>query len=119
MTLDELLDKLQRLKARDPEMGQRRVVIETAVGGVPHRQMVEVTSAQPGFDWTRPYFVLRGDEGLAPVKVVHVGDAARERLAELKDRKRSLFQFDLDEPSWLDGFKHGARQWITGEAPGD
>lgn len=115
MNVRDLKDALRLCDVHEEDL-DRRVVVETNNGGVPHRFMADIKGAHKGFDWTRGFFILRTEQ---PVVVYreekrYLEEVGRERLAQLKDSHRRLgFEYipKARENAWVDGFIEGFRRF--------
>lgn len=118
MKLKDLKEQLDRHLERWPEDGDREVVVQTANGGIPHSHMEPVKTCSPGFDWTRPYFIMRTAQPVVVARLLStpLRDLAVEKLNLLKDiYNKTGFKYiaKAREHEWIDGFVEGVKAHIT------
>ena len=104
---------LHRAREEDP-----KVVISTAVGGVPINRMVEVRSAMAGGDWTSGLFVLYPAEPIVVARILSepICDLARRRLDQIIEAHQRLgFKYipATRKDDWVQGFIEGVRAHVT------
>lgn len=90
------------------------VVVRTARSGMGGNAMVGVAQAVAGADWHKWCLILVPERPIVEINVptVPLKDIGRQSLANIRKIHPHYVPRSHDD-SWIDGFKHGCRQWIT------
>lgn len=123
ITRKELYELLRKMEESDSWAYDRDhpVVISTAVGGIPHNQLVGIESIGVGMDWTAPFLLIHPNTPLVPMRKLdkRLSEFARERLEKIKESCSFKYIAEAREREWIEGFIEGVKAHITLCSPED